>query len=215
MKFDFEAAIFDMDGTLLDSQRYWRYTSLEYLLAHGIPARPEYLLRMNGTSSRKLLMEIAEAEGIAIDRDAMVHEIEAYMDRHYIHDAPLKTPAVPAFLERLRREGIRMCIATVSPCDSLREGLRRVGILDYFEFIFNEKGGRNAKDDPGYFSRVLDRLGVPAERCWVFEDALNAVRSAKSLGLRVCAIEEETQIANRDQIEALADLYIRDYAELL
>ena len=215
MNYDFDAAIFDMDGTLLDSQKYWRYTSLEYMLAHRFPVTPEILLRMNSTSSRRLVPEVAERLGIDIDCDSMVREIEGFMDRHYRFDVPLKTPSVPSFLERLRSEGVRMCIATVSPCDSLRIALERVGILGYFEFIHNEKSGKYAKNDPGYFSRVLDRLGISADRCWVFEDALNAVRSAKAVGLRVCAIEESTQVDDRDQIRALADRYIRDYAELM
>ena len=213
MKYDFDAAIFDLDGTLLDSQRYWRYTALDYLLAHGIPFTREDLLRMNGTSSRKLLMEIAEREGLDIDRDGMIREIEGFMDRHYRLDAPLKTPSVPAFLEELRRSGVRMCVATVSPCDSISVALERVGIRQYFEFIFKERSGKQAKNDPDYFLEVAGKLGAAPERCWVFEDALNAVRSAKAAGLKVCAIEEVTSRDDREAIMALADRYIKDYSE--
>lgn len=215
MNFDFDAAIFDLDGTLLDSQRYWRYTALEYMLAHRIPVRPEALLRMNETSSRVLVPEAAQREGIAVDRDAMIAELEGYMDRHYREDAPLKTSSVPAFLERLKREGVRMCVATVSPCDSIRVALARTGILDYFDGVYNDRSDKAAKGDPAYFTSLLERLGATAERAWVFEDALYAIRSAKAAGLRVCAISEATQAADWPEIQKLADICIDDYTELM
>ena len=213
--FDFDAAIFDMDGTLLDTMPYWRYTSLEYLLAHQLPVEPEVLTRMYSTSSRKLLMEVGERMGLRIDRREMISELEGYMNRHYLYDASFKRPSVPAFLARLRAEGIRMCVATGSPRQFAHNGLKRLGLLDYFEFVTDNYEGAHTKDQPGYFDDVLARLGARADRCWVFEDALYAMKSAKASGLRVCAIEEGTQAADRDGIRALADVYITDYAELL
>ena len=215
MNFDFDAAIFDLDSTLLDTQRYWRYTSLEYLLAHGMPVSPETLLKMNGLSSRKLLPELARQLGIALDYDAMERELDGYMDRHYRLDAPLKTASVPAFLERLKGAGVRMCVATVSPCASIREALERLDILRFFDDVFTQKSGKQVKNDPSYFTDVLARMGATADRAWVFEDALYAMRSAKAAGLRVCAIREDTQAADWPEIQRVADLCIDDYAELL
>lgn len=213
--YDFSAAIFDMDGTLLDTMPYWRYTTLEYLLARGLPVTDEVLLRMYATSSRRLLTEYLGKLGLPVDREAMVAELEGYMNRHYLYDARLKVPSVPAFLERLRQAGVRLCVATGSPREYARNGLKRLGLLDYFEFVTDNYEGAFTKDRPGYFDALLERLGVPAERCWVFEDALYAMESAKATGLRVCAIEDDAQRASRDAIRALADVYIRDYSELM
>ncbi len=213
--YDFSAAIFDMDGTLLDTMPYWRYTTLEYLLAHRLPVEEDVLVRMYSTSSRRLLMEVAQRYGVQMDRAAMISEIEGYMNRHYLYDAQLKSPSVPLFLEKLKRAGVRMCVATGSPRQYAANGLRRLGILDYFDFVTDNYEGRYTKDKPGYFDDVLSRLGVPADRCWVFEDALYAMESAKASGLRVCAIEEDTQLSSREGIKALADVYIRDYGELM
>ena len=65
-----------------------------------------------------------------------------------------------------------------------------------------------------YFTALLERLGASAECTWVFEDALYAMESAKAAGLRVCAIEENTQRKDREAIMTLADVYVRDYGEL-
>ena len=213
--FDFDAAIFDMDGTLLDTMPYWRFTTLEYLLAHRLPVSQDVLLRMFSTSSRKLVMEYCHSLGLDPDRQAVIAEMEGFMNRHYLYDAQLKFASVPAFLERLKRGGTRMCVATGAPRQFASNGLRRLGILDYFDFVTDNYEGDTTKDRPGYFDNLLARLGTTADRCWVFEDALYAMKSAKASGLRVCAIEEKAQAADREEIRRLADVYICDYDELM
>ena len=213
--YDFDAAIFDLDGTLLNTMPYWRFTTLEYLLYHQLPISQDVLDKMFYTSSRRLLMEYCHSLGLEPDRREVITEVEGYMNRHYLHDAHLKKPSVPAFLELLKAKGIRMCVATASRRQYVSNGLSRLGILDYFDFVTDNYEGSHTKDQPAYFVDLAARLGASADRCWVFEDALYAMESAKSAGMRVCAIEEETQLSSREEIKALADVYIRDYTELM
>lgn len=215
LNFDFDAAIFDMDGTLLDTMRYWRYTSLEYLLAHQLPVRPEDLARMEWTSSRALVKEIAEREGFDMGSwQTVVGELEEFMNRHYLHDAK-RRENVPELLERLRGMGKPMCVATGAPRQYARNGLSRLGILKYFEFVTDCYEFGMDKSQPEYFEEVARRLGTKSERCVVFEDALYAMKSAKTAGCRVVAIEDSTARLQRDEIRAIADRYILNYSELL
>lgn len=215
LNFDFDAAIFDMDGTLLDTMRYWRYTSLEYLLAHQLPVRPEDLARMEWTSSRALVKKIAEREGFDMGSwQTMVGELEEFMNRHYLHDAK-RRENVPELLERLRGMGKPMCVATGAPRQYARNGLSRLGILKYFEFVTDCYEFGMDKSQPEYFEEVARRLGTKSERCAVFEDALYAMKSAKAAGCRVVAIEDSTARLQRDEIRAIADRYILNYSELL
>lgn len=215
LNFDFDAAIFDMDGTLLDTMRYWRYTSLEYLLAHQLPVRPEDLARMEWTSSRALVKEIAEREGFDMGSwQTMVGELEEFMNRHYLHDAK-RRENVPELLEKLRGMGKPMCVATGAPRQYARNGLSRLGILKYFEFVTDCYEFGMDKSQPEYFEEVARRLGTKPEKCVVFEDALYAMKSAKTAGCRVVAIEDSTARLQRDEIRAIADRYILNYSELL
>ena len=215
LNFDFDAAIFDMDGTLLDTMRYWRYTSLEYLLAHQLPVRPEDLARMEWTSSRALVKESAEREDFDMGSwQTMVGELEEFMNRHYLHDAK-RRENVPELLEKLRGMGKPMCVATGAPRQYARNGLSRLGILKYFEFVTDCYEFGMDKSQPEYFEEVARRLGTKPERCVVFEDALYAMKSAKTAGCRVVAIEDSTARLQRDEIRAIADRYILNYSELL
>lgn len=212
---DFDAAIFDMDGTLLDTMPYWRYTGVEYVLYHQLPILPEMMARVFDTSSRKLILEYADQLGISPDYGEMVAELEGYMNRHYLYDAHLKDPLVPTFLQGLKNRGIRLCVATGSPREYAKNGLGRLELLDFFEFVTDNYEGEYTKDMPAYFIHLADRLGTVPRRCWVFEDSLYAMRSAKAAGMRVCAIEDQTQRADRSEIQALADRYIMSYREIL
>ena len=215
LNFDFDAAIFDMDGTLLDTMRYWRYTSLEYLLALQQPVRPEDLARMEWTSSRALVKEIAEREGFDMGSwQTMVGELEEFMNRHYLHDAK-RRENVPELLEKLRGMGKPMCVATGAPRQYARNGLSRLGILKYFEFVTDCYEFGMDKSQPEYFEEVARRLGTKPEKCVVFEDALYAMKSAKAAGCRVVAIEDSAARLQRDEIRAIADRYILNYSELL
>lgn len=216
--YNFEAAIFDMDGTLLDTMRYWRFTTLEFLLAHGLPVRNEDLVRMLDTSSRKLLYDIAEREGFDIgERQAVITELEDYMGRHYQYDSYPKDGFVRAFLQKLKDSGIRLCVATGSRREYARIGLERAGLLDLFEFVTDnyEAGNGIYKDKPEYFVQTCERLGVSPKRCVVFEDACYAMEAAKRAGCRVLAIEDQTARMQKEKILEVADWYIKSYGELL
>lgn len=214
MKFDFDAAIFDMDGTLTDTMPFWRFTALEYALNHGFPLRLDYVARMYTEPSGFLLSSYAEAVGIELDWQEAMSELESYMNRHYIEAGRTK-PYVKEFLDNLKAKGIRMCVATGSPREYARNALDRTGITDYFEFITDHYETEYTKSNPAYFTNLAERLGVAPERCMLFEDSLYSMKSAKTAGMQICAMEDGSQAPDKDEIVQLCDIYIKDFRELL
>lgn len=214
MKPDFKAAMFDMDGTLLCTMRYWRFATLELLLAHDIIPTNEQLARMYTTSSRRLCAEILAQRGIEMTSEAIVTELEGYMHRHYLHDAHVK-PQVAEYLAQLHARGVPMCVGTGAPRGYARDGLERLKLAQYFEFITDCYEYNLNKGSPAYFDLMAEKLGVETRELCVFEDALYAIRSAKEAGCPVIAILDPTQINDREGIIALADHAVHSYSELL
>lgn len=210
----FKAALFDMDGTLLKTMRYWRFTTLELLLAHDIIPTPDQLVRMYQTSSRKLCGEILAQHGIEMTYREIVTELEGYMQRHYLYDAKVK-PRAEEYLQRLQDAGIPMIVATGAPREYARAGLERLGLAKYFEFITDGYEFGISKHDPAYFELMAQKLGVKPEEMCVFEDALYSIQSAKAVGCPVVGIEDDAQQHDREEIIRMCDHYIREYEELL
>ena len=211
---EFDAALFDLDGTLLSTMRYWRLTTLEYLLAHDVIPDQEDLGRLFYMSGRKLLAELIEKYGLLCDWEKVSRATEGYMLRHYRLDAQPK-PGAAAYLEALARRGVRMCVGTASLREFVAEALERLELARHFDFITDNRELGLEKSDPEFFRRVAARLGVRVERMCVFEDALYAIRGAKEAGCPVIAILDPTQIHHRDEILQLADCAVEDYRGLM
>lgn len=206
--------MFDMDGTLLRTMRYWRLTTIELLLGRNIFPTPDQMARVFSSSSRALCGEILREHGIELDEWTILRELESYMHPHYLRDATAK-PRVGEYLQQLKDAGIRMCVGTAAPKEFAKDALSRLGLIDYFDFILDQYELNMRKNDPEFFRIVARCLGVePSEMC-VFEDALYSIQTAKSLGCPVIGIEDKTQAHDREKIMRLADHYIVEYEELL
>ena len=210
----FDAAMFDLDGTLLSTMRYWRLTTLEFLLGRGVIPDAEDLARLFQSSGRRLVAELIGKYGIECDMSEVYRATEGYMLRHYRQDAQPK-PGVAEYLAALGQRGVRMCVGTASLREFVDEALERLELKKHFEFITDNRELGLEKCDPEFFRAVARRLGVDVERMCVFEDAVYAARGAKEAGCPVIALLDPTQTEQWDELMALADCAVKDYWELL
>ena len=176
---DIKFFLFDMDGTLIDSMPYWRLTTLEFLIKHGLPIGADTLSDFIYVSSRKLCSQICEENGVYMTREEIVGELERYMSRHYQNDVH-KKPYIAEFLDKLKASGVKMSVATAAPRSIAANALYKMDLLKYFDFVTDTYELGVKKDGAEYFLKVAERMGTPIERCRVFEDALYAVRGVGS-----------------------------------
>lgn len=197
-----------MDGTLLDSMQMWDNVGQNYLRSIGLEPREGFREVLRPLSLRQSAEYMKEAYGIDRTPEQIMEDIDHGIEQRYFNDLPLK-PGVKEMLDRLRRRGVRMCIATATDRYLVEAGLRRVGILDCFEFILTCTEVGSGKDQPKIYETALQRLGTAKETTYIFEDALYAIETAKRACFPVVGVYDESALATMDRIRSLSDIFIR------
>lgn len=201
-------AIFDMDGTLVDSMGFWNRLADEYLAKFGLPPlsaklKEESIALTMVESGRLFIREF----GLPGTPEQIAGEINALMEEHYRTDVPLK-PGAADFLARLRDAGVKMCIASSTHPALIDICLRRLGVRDCFEFLLSCEEVGEGKNKPTVYLEAARRMGGSPENTVIFEDILVAAQTAKKAGFSLGVIYDVNSDAEQPQLKALADCYI-------
>lgn len=204
-------AIFDMDGTLVDSMVYWQRLGREYLTAQGVTEGMEEVLEcikpMTMAESSALFIETFGLPGTP---ESVMVEMNAVMDGHYRSDIPLK-PGAADYLAALKAKGTKLCVATATPEPLARACLKRLEVLEDFEFLLSCDAVGSGKDRPDVFLEAARRLGAAPAETAVFEDAMFALQTAKDAGFYTVGVWDASGDKHWDAMTALADETVRDW----
>ena len=203
-----KGAIFDMDGTLLESMHMWNNLSKYYLTYKGYEVKenlPKYTNGLNYYETlcgniRKYIKDMTDEE--------IIKEAHAYIGEFYKNQVMPKKGAVE-FLEKLHSMGVKICMATATSYFLLEPALIRLDMLKYFSKIYTTREVGIGKESPLIFNKSLEHLGTNKEDTYIFEDALYAIKTAKDDGFKVCAIYDKNE-TEHNEIKALSDIYIEE-----
>lgn len=204
-----KGAIFDVDGTLLDSMQMWIHFGEYYLRSKGITVGPEFDEKIKYYSLREVSETLAEGYPLCMTADEVELDCERMTQRFYFEEVKLKS-GVRELLSALYESGVRMYIATATYASLIRPALERLGIMKYFEGIVTCSDVGHGKDRPDVFVSALESIGTPLSETWVFEDALHGVTTAKAYGFKVCGVYDKTEEENREKIKSICDVYTDD-----
>ena len=199
-------AIFDVDGTLLDSMSIWDTIGADYLRSIGYIPREN----LNEIFKNMSLLQAAEyyrnEYGVTLRVEEIMSGVNAMLEQFYQYEAPLK-PGAAELLARLRQNRVKLCIATDRYL--VEAALARCGVLSYFGEIFTCNGVGHGKDEPHIFEAALRFLGTERAETVVFDDALYAIRTAKEAGFPIAAVYD-THEKSQTEVRALSDFYLEN-----
>lgn len=208
-----EAVIFDLDGSLVDSMWIWHKIDMEYLGRFGIELPEDLQPKIEGMSFSETAAYFKERFQIPYTIEQMKADWNRMAWEKYEKEAPLK-PGAGRFLEYCRKQKIKLGIAT-SNSRELVENIAQVhGLKKYFSCIKTGCDAQKGKPAPDIYLMVAEELGVNPAKCLVFEDIVPGILAGKAAGMKVCAVEDEYSIYQREQKRKLADYYITDYCEI-
>jgi len=183
-----EAVIFDMDGVLVDSERFICEAAMRMFAEKGVPARAEDFVPFVGMGENRYLGGVAEKHGATLDlvKDkARTYEIYLQIIRGRLE--PL--PGVHEFLARCRELGLKTAVASSADAVKVRGNLEEIGLAtDAFAVCLNGNDVERKKPFPDIFITAAQRMGVDPGHCLVVEDAVSGVQAAKAAGAKCLAL---------------------------
>ncbi|XCB29834.1 HAD family phosphatase [Arcanobacterium hippocoleae] len=205
-----KAAIFDMDGTLIDTMPVWRGAGANYLRRLGVDVDPHLGARFFEMTVGEAAETIREEFNVDLSVAEIEHGIFTEVERSYREEAPFKPGAI-GFVQALADAGVPMCIVSSGSQPLISAALERAGIRKYFTEIFGAAQTGIDKRQPTMFMQAAELMGVEPFHTWVFEDALYAVRVVKPFGFRTVGISDELSAGTAHSLAAEADLYWEEY----
>ena len=203
-----KGAIFDVDGTLLDSMPIWESVSSDFLLSRGVHPRPDLNDDLIALGGHEIPAYFQAKYGLRESEEEIQNGIYGLLEEFYFHKAMPKE-GVFQVLDALCERGVKMCVATATDRWLIEPALQRCGLLGYFGRIFTCGEEKTSKSSPDIYIRAVAFLGTDINGTLVFEDAHYAIKSAKRAGFPVVGVYDRSADGNQDEIKALCDHYCK------
>ena len=182
--------VFDMDGTLIDTEGPAQVAFAKAIVEVGFAFEPQTYASCLGTTFTETQRILREAYGPGLDGTAL----ERAWTAHFFagqQETPIATkPGIKPLLERLHTLSIPMAVATSNQREICEASLADSQILGYFNHLVCVGEARNAKPAPDPYLLAAAKLGVDPELCWAIEDSDIGTRAAHGAGMRTFQIPD-------------------------
>ena len=213
MSADIKGVLFDLDGTLIDTEKLYQRFWVEAANRLGYPMKHEHALAIRAMAAvyaEPLLRQLVcpEFDYHAV-RELRREIMEAYIDEHGVEAKPGLLP----LLEALKARGLRIGLATATPEPRARKYLRMVGAEAYFDAVTCASMVKKGKPAPDIYLLAAERTGVLPGEALAVEDAPSGVQSAHAAGIRTVLIPDRDE--PDEQLRALCYAIVPSLGDVL
>ncbi|MGE4354070.1 MAG: HAD family hydrolase [Oscillospiraceae bacterium] len=206
-----KAAIFDLDGTVLDSMAVWNALDSNFLRSLGLAPKPGLQEAVMALTLRQSAAYFRKEYGVPLTEHEIINRIHDEIRKAYENDIPLK-PGADRALKYLQHIGLPMAVATATEKHLAEAALRRLGILSFFSGIFTCEMVGKGKSDPDVYLAASAFLGFSRHETLVFEDAPFAAKTAFDAGFKVAVVHDDVSAGFGDT--SFAHIRLTDFSEL-
>ena len=205
--------LFDFDGTLVDSMPTFVSVMLRVLDDYQIPYEKDIVkivTPLGYADTSKYYVEL----GVPLTQEEILARFHAYATEEYTYHIPAKKHVI-SVLQELKKRGADLHVLTASPHAMLDPCLKRLGIYDLFTNVWSCDDFATNKANPEIYQMAAERIGKSVENILFLDDNYHADKTAKSAGMKVCGVYDDSSKEYVEDMKTITDHYIYDFEELL
>ena len=211
---NFKCAVFDLDGTVLDSTDVWYQIDKEFFEARGLVIPPDYAKTISPMGFERAAEYTIETFSLPETKSQVMEEWNYMAQQKFEKNVGLKDGAYE-YLNYLKSKDIKLCIATASHEELFVPALKRNGVYDLFDCITTLKEVNRGKGFPDVYIKSAQKAGENVEDCVVFEDLLAGIRGALKGGFFTVAVYDKNSEKDFADIKKISNKVIHSFLELM
>jgi len=210
---DYKAAIFDLDGTLVDSNSVWEKIDRIFLDKRGIKCTDSFIHKLASMTYEDVAEEFHKL-GVDETTEKIINECNELAVKEYRYNIFVKDGVVE-YLDFLKKNGVMIALATASPRILYEPVLRNNHIYNYFNVFCTTDDAGKSKDYPDIYLLAASKLSVNPSECVVFEDVLKGIISAKNAGMTAIGVYDKYSDEDIITMRMTSDRFIMNFFEML
>lgn len=182
--------IFDFDGTLVNSMPTWIAKVMNILHTTGTPYPEDILKHIVTLGDAGTARYFRDVLGVPLSLDEMFVMMDEYALPRYSNEVPIKDGVIP-YLKWLREQGCTIHVLTASPHKMVDPCLKRIGIYDWFGYVWSCDDFGTTKSNPDIYRQAAEKIGVAVSDCVFYDDSIAAIRTANQASMPTVGIFDD------------------------
>ena len=209
-----KAAIFDLDGTLLDSMWVWHEVDRLFFAERGMEVPGDYAQALQSLTFRETAEYTIERFALPESPEAIMAQWNEMSFEQYRDHVRLK-PGAREYLEALRARGIKLGVATNLTTHVARAVLESNGVLDWFEALTSADEVPRGKQFPDIWLLAAQKLGVESGLCVAYDDVPKSLLGIHAAGMAACAMREPDMPQDWEGMKRDFDFFIESFEDMV